>query len=207
MSLVPQQHNFVMATVHGTSEEQIESLMSWFSSWMKYQHLIGRRGTVVFDIDDTLLRPNKHGTETRIVPVCRALHHCRRLGFSINLITARPFDNDNYRETVKTLRRIGIADDHYEGLYMMPSRKYRRSGTNRVLRDTVSEYKYAKRCEVARKHGDILANVGDMWWDHIYFPTMDPVFKTFTDDMAAILFPKDRFGGVSIKLPENNKSQ
>ena len=79
---------------------------------LRFQRGVGRTGSVVFDIDDTLI-----DREQRRIPAIAPYDECRRLGLPIYLVTARP-EVRNRSVTEQTLRRQGFYA--YKKLYMMP---------------------------------------------------------------------------------------
>lgn len=72
---------------------------------------------VMFDIDDTLLRPY---TEEPIPDMIDLLCKARMLGYNIIIITARPNTRDNVNWTKEQLHRMGIVPDE---LFFTPAEK------------------------------------------------------------------------------------
>ena len=65
-------------------------------------------GAVMFDIDDTLLKVGVNCSLTPIDSIINLLKLCKRKGYKILIITARPLITDNYRHAVKNLNDNGI---------------------------------------------------------------------------------------------------
>ena len=106
--------------------------------------------------------------------------------FVVIILTARMEGHDNRKETKVLLKKIGV--DIYEALYMMP-----------VHVKDIIEYKKIARQDVAKRH-NIIASVGDMWWDIIDYP-MPACMKYMNESDCAILFPVNESVEVGIKLP------
>ena len=66
-----------------------------------------RPATVVFDIDDTLLRAND-GSMPRINLTIKLLHAAQRRGYNVEIVTARPEFPSNRAWTMEQLRARGI---------------------------------------------------------------------------------------------------
>ena len=166
---------------------------SWLYDWLKFQKKCKQVGTVIFDIDDTLIYLNeKTDKEIQIGDICKIFHLCETLGFDRHIVTARPESTDNREYTEDMLKKKGLH--RYKKLYMMPS-SYKKTT------EGISTYKYNSRCLIAVKHR-IIANIGDMWHDHMRFPlckTMSTI-DDLSDTECAILFPTDEFGQVSLKV-------
>lgn len=187
MKLVPNNYSFVFARVNGADDkERIFNACEWATYWLKFQSLVGASGSVVFDIDDTLV----DSREKRIQAVCRIYSLCLNLNFVVNIITARPESKANRLATVKMLHANGIRT--YEALYMMPA-------DIDVDYTSISQYKHTARNDVASRH-NILANFGDMWTDHLRYPCRVKELKARAAEECVILFPPE-CSYACIKLP------
>lgn len=153
-----QNYKFVFALVDGSNkQERITNGVEWMICWLKFKAMCNQTGSVIFDIDDTLV----DGKEKPIASMLKLYKLCIALDFTVNIITARPESRNNRKETAQMIHENGIRT--YEALYMMPS------DWNTTASD-ISIYKANARADVASRH-NILANCGDMWTDHIKYPT------------------------------------
>lgn len=106
---------------------------------------------VVFDIDDTLLRPKRNNVP--IKPVLWLYQQCVRSGYPVYIVTARPDFKENVDATLKTLKQLGIKGS--KDVLFMPERD-----------PDVWEYKWGARKDIARREGmDVAMTVGDQAWD------------------------------------------
>lgn len=196
--LEPRDAEFVFArVVDGTRSQKTRYVMGWFEAWIRFRASLQPHGIVVFDIDDTLLDDR----DRRIAPVVHAYHLCQMLGFACAIVTARPEGPVNREETIKSLHAAGVHGWAY--LYMMPHHMRSKLDTDDDVRRYVSMYKRSARDDIAiAKEWQIVANVGDMWYDLVRFP-LTSVFKCLKSSDCgdcAILFPKHSHGEVAIKL-------
>ena len=76
--------------------------------------VINKKDVVMFDIDDTLIFTNGVANREMII----LLNYCKKLGYKIIIITARPFSIVSRHFTVMQLRRYGIL---YDELYLTPA--------------------------------------------------------------------------------------
>ena len=76
--------------------------MQLFDTWVEYmaQNIIG---TVIFDIDDTLLDYKSQ----KIIPVINAFKKCCKYGFPVGIVTARK--EEHRKVTIEELKYHGIA--------------------------------------------------------------------------------------------------
>lgn len=154
---VPENYNFVFAHVKGSdNHEKIKILSNWFLYWLKFKALCGEHGSIVFDIDDTLVDKD----EKIISDMFTVYKSCLNLGFVVNIVTARPESKMNRALTIEMLHKNGIKK--FEALYMMPS-------DIEPTFETISQYKYLARQDISKRH-NIIANCGDMWSDHVKYP-------------------------------------
>lgn len=114
--------------------------------------------SIVFDIDETLLFPDKRLKRQRLnTPLVRLYRKVIKAGFQVFLVTARPDTGDNTLLTLKELKRDGI--DLYTGLYMLPH------GRSRSAK-SVGTFKHETRLAIAKRtKRKILLTVGDQWTD------------------------------------------
>lgn len=113
---------------------------------------ISDASTVVYDIDDTLLSPDKNQPIPEII---HTLIHAVKHGFNVSLITARPGTPNNIAWTVGQLREMGIHG--YKNLYFIHPRKTSYSG--------ISRYKTLARKHLWNTGHEVLISVGDKEWD------------------------------------------
>lgn len=142
----------------------------------------------MFDIDDTLV----DSEERRIVPICNIFKRAKALGFVCALVTARPAVRGNKERTEWMLIENGL--DGWESLYLMPR-------TYSTTADGISTYKRRARDDIRTRH-TIVANIGDMWTDHILHPLQKrhaPLRNMKVTD-CCVLFPPKSDGEVCIKL-------
>ena len=52
---VPEDLNFCYARVEGKNSENVKFMMNWLSYWLKFQKDIRKKGSLIFDIDNTLV--------------------------------------------------------------------------------------------------------------------------------------------------------
>tara|TARA_B100001741_G_scaffold178960_1_gene147426 strand:- start:950 stop:1525 length:576 start_codon:yes stop_codon:yes gene_type:complete len=180
-------YKFVFALVEGDDkDERIANAVQWMMYWLRFKSLCNQTGCVVFDIDDTLV-DNK---EKPIPSMIKLYKLCISLGFIVNIVTARPESPKNRKETARMLDDRGITD--YEALYMMPANL-------NTTASIISTYKSNARADIAQRH-EILANCGDMWTDHIKYPTSLKEFQDRNVEETAVFFiPGQSFP--CLKLP------
>ena len=186
---VPEDTDFCFARIEGKNHsEKISYIANWLSYWLRFQASIGNFGSVVFDIDDTLV----DNRERKIAPIVNVFQLANKLGFICNLITARPEVPGNRKATKKMLAENGIIQ--YESLYMMSPKL---SNTT----EGISRYKYEARCDVETRH-NIVANLGDMWHDMFKYPIHTSIRPLLNRpiEQCAIFFQPYLRGEVSIKL-------
>lgn len=176
--------------IHGKNDmEKRITACNWMSSWLKFQNMIGRKGCVIFDIDQTLIDENEDPLE----PIVNVLHLTLQLNFIPIFITARPNFLENIKYTTFLLKSLGFK---YERLFMMPH-------TIHPTLESISAYKRSARNLVAKQF-DILANIGDMWTDFVQFPLEKNKFIIDRDKSeCAIFFPEDENEEASVKIPSN----
>tara|TARA_B100000945_G_C20396811_1_gene605287 strand:- start:375 stop:950 length:576 start_codon:yes stop_codon:yes gene_type:complete len=186
MKFKPESYDFVFSLVDGNNNiEKINNATDWANIWLKFKSMCGEKGSIVFDIDDTLV-----DSKEKIIPSMVKLYKtCQKFGFITNIVTARPESKHNRAFTENMLKKRGI--DGYEALYMMPS-------NITPTFNSISEYKHSARTHISKRH-KILANFGDMWTDHLKFPSNTDLNSRSVEE-CAILFPPN-CNYACIKLP------
>lgn len=129
--------------------------------WLQYQKRRGRRGAVVFDIDDTLIDYRdkvESGFDAMVDLFQFAARH-----FCTYVVTARPFEagrqgEEDVQYVHDLLRERGIVLPR-ERLYLMPLHEYNKGG------DATEAYKTRTTESIRRREGVILARFGDKMWD------------------------------------------
>lgn len=180
---------FALTLVRGDASEVRVRIASWLKYWLRFLRLCGRSGTVIFDIDDTLVDAD----EAPFPEMHELFRAVQRMGFSCALVTARPGYPDNEERTRLMLRRNGF--DGYLHLDMMPA-------DAAVSEESISRFK--RQCR--RRHRNVVANIGDRWWDHTLVPPSGPTrcLAAYDDSIAAIAFLPRSDGEVSLKLPASS---
>ena len=176
--------------IHGSNAmEKRITACDWMNHWLSFQKMMGRKGCVIFDIDQTLIDEN----ENLFKPIVDILHLTLQLNFIPIIITARPDFSEIIKYTTSLLKSLDIK---YERLFMMPH-------TIEPTLESISTYKRSARNVVAKQF-DILANIGDMWTDLVQFPLEENKFIIDRDKSeCAIFFPKDEHDEASVKIPSN----
>lgn len=172
-----------------THEAKQTSGCEWLELWLRLKSSLGERGgAVVFDIDSTLV----DGHEQPIRPAVKLFHLCLELGFVPCIVTARSDHRENQEHTTRKLRQLGLSK--FERMYMMPA-------SLQPTLENVSAYKRAARNEIKKSY-KIVANIGDMWSDHVVFPLdKNDILRDKPITEACIFFPKHSDGEVCLKLP------
>ena len=182
----PENFHFVFASIEGVDDsDKIRVSTDWLSYWLKFKALCHEHGSVIFDIDDTLVNDKEQG----IPDMIKIYKLCLHLNFIVNIITARPETKTNRIATQEMLQRNGITK--YEALYMMPS-------DITPTYQSISQYKYNARMDVAKRH-HILANCGDMWSDHCKYPSIKVLNDRSSKECAICFLPGQKFP--CLKLP------
>ena len=132
-----------------------------------YSYLInfpktGKKYTVIFDIDDTLVYTDHHNLfpnkkfPNSVIPgymifpaiqqIVAIIHLCKKLGFKVIIITARPYDSE--KSSKKNLELLGI--------------KYHEMYHNRKYPDIKFKIELKKKLALTN---NIALSVGDQWPD------------------------------------------
>lgn len=192
----PVDTNFVMTQIVGSVEEMRTKSMQWLDSWLMYQiQDKGRRGALIFDIDETVTEI-KGNDEVLIKPVANLYKKYRDMGIPVYFVTARPNVKGNQKDTEDTLRKLKL--NGYKKLYLMSKHYYDQGEPG------VNKYKFSKRTEILDIEKDVMARVGDMTWDSLppssTFKNNTSVLRSIKNEDCYIIFhPKQK--EVSIKLP------
>ena len=101
---------------------------------------------VVFDIDDTLFRSD---TFQVIKPTWELFQYCKKTGYKIYIITARPDTENAIKWTAEQLKQANLTG--FQKISFRPHREI-----------NVYKYKLAMRRAIPEK---IIMSVGDMQWD------------------------------------------
>lgn len=191
----PVNANFVMTKIEGTVSEQRKKTMQWLDLWLTHEIKKGRRGALIFDIDETVIENTNNG-EVLIKPVADLYKKYRDMGLPVYFITARPSVRGNKQETEKMLSRMGLGG--YRNIYLLSKEFYDQGHMG------VHKFKHSKRIEVLNICKDVLVRVGDMAWDSLppstTFRNDTSILKKIKNEDSYIIFhPKQN--EVSIKLP------
>jgi hypothetical protein len=151
----------------------------------------GRKGSIVFDIDDTLIDGNesvRNGFEDlkKVFDLCSVL-------FPIHIITARP--DSEHANVMRMLNKKGFCIPT-DRLHMLDSNDYEKGDE-----DLVVNFKHSKCEEVRKQHGGVVARVGDKLWDCSLKVSLTTYLKHVTDKDCYIFEDPEQSGTLSIKLP------
>jgi len=108
----------------------------------------GENHAVVYDIDDTLICSQ---TLKPIEPVLESLHHAKKFGYKIILITAREGRPEVVSHTIDELSKHDIP---FNSIYFRDADEL-----------NIPEYKRKTRLNLKSAGHDIKITVGDKWWD------------------------------------------
>ena len=122
--------NFVMTQIVGSVEEMRIKSMQWLDSWLMYQiRYKGRRGALIFDIDETVTEM-KGKNEVLIKPVANLYKKYRDMGIPVYFVTARPNIRGNRKDTENTLEKLDL--NGYKKLYLM-SKEYSLKANQKIV--------------------------------------------------------------------------
>ena len=179
---------FPMAEITGTKKEMREKCGKWLDLWLSLQLKRGIKGCIIFDIDDTVIEEKD---EKLIDPIANIFKKYRDLGVPVIFVTARPNVRGNKKETENMLKKRGL--DGYSGLDLIPERS-----------DDVDAFKFERRNYYYKKYGNVLARIGDQYWDSITPPHTlkgdTELLKNMSSKRCFILF-HPKLSEVSVKLP------
>lgn len=119
----------------------------------------------IFDIDGTLLT-----NDQPIQPVVDLYNFCKKLGYTVFIVTAR--DSDGIRETVVQLRSMGI--DGFHSVYFRSP----------VVWD-IAKFKESSRVAIATMGYRPVICIGDTDWDMPTYRDMDASYGILLPQPAA----------------------
>lgn len=143
------------ADSRGTEAQQRRELMAYLDRYLRHCLRTGVHGALVFDIDDTLI----FARSSSLIPDVAAIYKKYSRHFPTYVVTAR--SNKWEAETAEQLHRHGL--DGYRKLLLLPDADRADPGV----------FKWRSRCDIRRKHGRVLAAVGDQAWDATPWPIPD----------------------------------
>lgn len=191
----PVNASFVMTEVVGSPAEMRAKSMEWLDLWLDFEIKRGKKGCLIFDIDETVIEEKK-GVEVLITPVANLYKKYRNKGIPVYFVTARPDVKGNRKETEKMLYSLGLGG--YSGLFLM-SKEF--VGTREY---SVNKFKFTRRNEISKHCGNVLARIGDMTWDSLPPPSTfkgnTSILNEIKNDQCFIIF-HPMLQEVSIKLP------
>ena len=186
--LKQQQTQFYLGTLTSKSINMSRKyVMNWLLYWLEFNKLIKNFGTIVWDIDDTLV----DNEENIIKPTHYVYKEAEKLGFKNVIVTARPDFPHNRKLTEKMLNDNRIETCHH--VYMMPS-------DLNPTEKSISKFKKDSRNEINMKYGRIIAYIGDQFTDGYIFPSKIRGLSHRSEEETAIAFIPGETG-VFIKLP------
>jgi predicted secreted acid phosphatase len=152
----------------------------------------GKRGAVVFDIDDTLINGNEAvagGFEFMV----DLYNWASAKPFDVQVVTARP--DEDKANVMKMLHKRGLCVA-YDHLHMMDTEEYN-SGDSEFVKD----FKWGKHQDFVRRYGAVLARLGDRLWDVAERQSPDTYLRHVGDRRAYIFADPALHGTWSYKLP------
>lgn len=105
--------------------------------------------TIVFDIDDTLIRPDGNV----LFPILNLYNYSKEMGLVLILITNRLGDESSIKYTQRQLSNLGITG--YQSLYFRSPLK----------EDNPWRYKEQARKSVFERGLNVVMSIGDQPWD------------------------------------------
>ena len=193
---------FPAALVRGNSADaQVEFALRWLETWLNFKQSCDETGTVIFDIDDTLITYQDKAKRPKRLPAASLYQKCAGKFHRI-IITARPDVDNNREETARVLEDLDIRD--WDALEMMPYKDFEMIRTNspETMNEIIAKFKWSRRDEIA-KTSPIIANVGNAWTDLVRFPlTPDLRFIwTASEQIPCVFFPPHSHDEVAVKVP------
>ena len=193
---------FPAAIVKANSRDaEVNFALEWLSMWLKYKEFCGESGTVIFDIDDTLLTYENKQKRAMRLPAANIYDSCKGR-FKLVIITARPEMDDNRQKTIETLHALRITD--WVRSEMMPALEYGLVHTLSPEKATeiIAKFKRSKR-DIIAKEGPIIANIGNMWTDLVDYPLTEELsfIWTIPDQKPCVLFPTNSHHEAAVKVP------
>lgn len=181
--------NFPFAYIRGTKTQQRRVVANHALMWLEYQILAGRKGCVIFDIDDTLVNGSEQargGFELMV-----RMYKSIRRRVPVHIITARPWDTFD-----KTMEMLESRDIHVDAahLHMMDPEEWE-NGSDK----DVESFKWDCYVKCRNLHGHVLARFGDKLWDVAHIEDLKTPLAE--DAQSVLFFDKKMKGMLSGKLP------
>jgi hypothetical protein len=161
----------------------LESVIAWAQIYLMWSSVIKtkKHNAVVLDIDDTLLtRTSSEGRPYQSVvldPVKHFIDYVVSLGVVVYFVTARPSTPSNIQFTIQELHKLGVTEDKYEALFLMPWQ----SETSPSIQE-VSTFKCAaRRFVLEQEDRHILLTMGDQWSDVMCIPAPPEIGVHYTN--------------------------
>ena len=180
---------FIRGTRSKTEMRMFLALVA--KSWLTFEYKKGKRGAVMMDIDDTLIdgRENvAHGFE-----FMQDLYKHLSVLFPIHIVTARP--DDEHQNVMQMLVKKGFCIPT-DRLHMLPAKFYGKDYSH------VEDFKYDCYCRIVKRHGCVIARMGDKLWDVAHMKSLRGGYLSHVKDKDCYLFKDPSMGPcVSCKLP------
>lgn len=160
-------------------------------AWCRLQHKRRAQGALIFDIDDTVL--DGHERVAHGFPLMQTLFHEAGMLFPVYFVTARP--DDQHANVMRMLkdRDFVVPPDR---LYMLSKRAY-----DHGTAADIEEFKFRSYCEIAKRHGGVVARLGDKAWDCHHLNALHTYLAHVRDEDCHICRDPALKGTVSYKLP------
>ena len=185
--------NFPAFFVRGTrsKREQRKFLANVALSWLSFWYESGKRGAVMVDIDDTLIDGRENVTYG--FEFMKKLYDSLSYRYPIHIVTARP--DDDHDNVMKMLNKKGFCIPP-DRLHMLPAQHYGKSHTY------VEDFKFSCYQKILKKHGCVVARMGDKLWDVAHMDSMRGGYLSHVKDRDCYIFMDPRMGRcISCKLP------
>lgn len=157
--------------------------------WLTMQHARGKRGCVVFDIDDTIINGNDAVTNG-FDAMRTLLQEAIRL-FAVHIVTARPDNQHAYVLELLRKRGFHVPTDR---LHCLPAHLW---GDSRHVED----FKWQKHLDFVRAHGAVVARFGDKLWDVAHRDSLRTYLSHVADRDCYVFWDPSLDGTLSSKLP------
>ena len=113
--------HFSSARARNSADAQVEFALRWLETWLNFKQSCDETGTVIFDIDDTLITYQDKAKRPKRLPAASLYQKCAGKFHRI-IITARPDVDNNREETARVLEDLDIRD--WDALEMMPYKDF-----------------------------------------------------------------------------------
>ena len=160
--------------------------------WLRVMKRLGKRGAILFDIDDTIIDGNecvRYGFEDMKELFTFASRH-----FPVYIVTARPDDQHGYVMSMLQKRGFSIPTDR---MHMLPSEEYGRSSTY------VEKFKMDSYRKIFNEQRGVLARFGDKLWDAAHIDALRTTLSHVGDSHTYRFMDPRMPGTYSCKLPGN----